>query len=302
MRKLLVLIAFSALLASGVTPAEAASSYRIRLDPAPKVKPKHGYNDISLDLTEGGKKSNRSTKIRGRVSGGKVKGQRVTIYATNTNLANPRRKKLGTARLSSKGVFTKRFAPKRNHAGRYKIEIVKAARGRTAARTKTLYVNAYQFVDMKHFYDGSTPSARAGLVGASNRERFANGIYYRQAYFATGGSEIVFKTAGYNCMAMLFKTGISYRGSRVGGTFSVVLRSGSSNKTLVPSTTMKRGQRLYEPKKRTQKRMSATRNFVFRVAATSAVTDQRDLRYVLGRPRVACTYPLAGGAPAPSRS
>lgn len=301
-RKLLVLIAFSALLASGVTPAQAASSDKIRLDPAPKIKPKGRYNDISLDLTEGGKKSNRSTTIRGRISGGNVKGQRVTIYATNTNLANPRRTKLGTVRLSSKGVFTKRFAPRRNHAGRYKIEIVKPARGRTPARTRTLYINAYQFVDMKHFYDAGTPSAQAGLVGPSNRERFANGTYYRQAFFANGGSEIVFNTAGYNCIAMLFKTGISYERSRVGGTFSVVLRSSAGEVTLVPRRSMDRGQRLYEPSKRIQKRMRASRNFVFRVDASSAVSDQRELRYVLGRPRVACTYPLAGGAPAPSRS
>ncbi|NRQ48881.1 hypothetical protein [Aeromicrobium stalagmiti] len=299
MRKLFILLAAAAVAIGVLSPAEAAGTYKISLDPAPagKTSTTKSYNDTALDVSEDTDDGRQKTTIRGRVSGGPVKGQRVVIYATNTNLADAPRVRLGSATLSSSGVFTKAFSPGHDHAGVYRIEIVKAASGDVAGTTKTFRIRVFQFVEMRNVYDtDASVRASRGGVGEADKEKFGRNSIYGQSYFINGDSRAVFRTAGYNCMQLNFKIGISHQ-SKVGGKFAVLLNSD----TLVSTRSMSKGQRHYEPSRTTQKKMRSSADVTVRVSRYSdgdpdTVDDQRRLRYVLGRPMASCTYPVVGQA------
>jgi hypothetical protein len=155
MRKTLAALATIALVAAPMTSAEAASKYRVSA----------GVSDNKLDLTSHDG-SNRSTHIKGRVKGGKVKGKKVYFYVSNTSARNQKYRYIGSDKLSSSGRFDKKWKPK--DGGNYRVKVVKkSGDGRRAGQDLTR-VYVFKFVDLAYFYaggNGVTRPDKAGRVG-----------------------------------------------------------------------------------------------------------------------------------------
>lgn len=143
MRKLVVLLAASVMVFGTFSPADAASKKRfsVSLTPSPSAT-QPTYNDTSFSLASSRTKNIRTT-IRGKVSGARVKGKKVHLYATNVSTPVRQRTYLGSARISSKGYFRKSFTPKNRQAGTYKIEVVKKAGNGLRGKTRTFYIRVY---------------------------------------------------------------------------------------------------------------------------------------------------------------
>jgi hypothetical protein len=264
MRKTVLLLATAALVAAPLTSAEAASKYRVSAS----------VSDNKLDLTSHDG-SNRSTRIKGKVKGGKVKGKKVYIYASNTSARNQAYKYIGSDKLSSAGRFDKTWKPK--DGGTYVIKVVKRkGNGRAEGVDRTrLYV--YQFTDLAKF-DGNTgnPAVRrvdkAGSVGGQN---------WSTAYEIDPGATATFNTQGYYCFRINFKIGVS---DRTGGSGSYRIFQGSRT---IKAGNLSRGDTFVEPTKTETKRMKAGDPVQVSVSGTT---------FVLGNPKAACTYPLRTAA------
>lgn len=258
----------TALVAAPLTGAQAAST---------RYKVSATVSDDKLDLTSGDG-SNRSTRIKGKVTGGKVKGKKVYIYYRNVSTKSAKRKLLGSARLSSSGRFSKKWKPK--DGGRYEIDVVKKAGSGKKAGSDPTRVYVFQFVSLRYMYDSAASSGAA----YTDREKFGNGAYYRDGYAITGGGRAVFDTRGYYCMRMNFKAGLSTRSAASKGTIRATQR-----RTLV-ARAMEKGQ-VYKASPTVQKKMNASDKLTFSVDRRADLSDQASLRFVVGRPVAACTYP-----------
>jgi hypothetical protein len=156
-RKPFFLITFTAsiLIFGMFSPAEAGSSkrYAVSLTPTPSAS-QTTYNVTSLGLASSGASSKTRTTIRGKVTGGRVKGKKVQIYATHMDTQPRRKAYVGSARINAKGYFRKTFSPSHGRAGTYKIDVVKKRGNGLRAGTKTFYIRV-------HAQPG-TPGAQGG--------------------------------------------------------------------------------------------------------------------------------------------
>ncbi|MCD9199998.1 hypothetical protein [Aeromicrobium wangtongii] len=290
MRKTLVLLIASVVVLGLVSPAEAAKksgkkSFSVSLSPKPTGTQKK-YNDTSLDLSSRHAPVNTRTTIRGKVKGGKVKGKKVAIYVTNMNTQARKRTFLGSAKIGKGGYFTKRFAPSKGHAGRYKIQIVKKAGSGRRAKTKTFYIRVYEWVSLSRFYDAaaSTPGlARADKepVGSRTNERWS------VSYALPGASTAVFNPAGYGCVRFNLKLGVS-TASRVDAAAYTVAQPGR----LLMAGTKTRGGGFDEPSRATSERIDPN------LPLTVSNVGDPGSRLILGLPKMACLRPYKV-APAP---
>lgn len=263
MRTTLAALAAVAMVAAPLTAAEAGPS-RYRVSAV--------SSDKTLDLTSDDG-SNRSTVIKGRVKGGKVKGTKVRIYASNTSARNQAFRYIGSDRLSSSGRFARKWKPK--DGGSYVVKVVKPRGAGRAEGSDTTRVNVFQFVSLADFYEPAASGAvrrvdKAGSIGGQN---------WSIAYLLEPGSSAVFTTQGYRCFRINFKIGVSDAAPQ-GSTGSFRVAQGSRT---ILSGSHARGSAFVQPTTTQQKRMLADRPVT--VSATG------DAPLVLGLPKVACTYP-----------
>lgn len=259
MRKALVTLAAAALVVAPLTAAEAAPS---------RYKVTTVSSDKTLDLTSDDG-TNRTTVIKGKVKGGKVKGKQVYIYARNTSARNQSFKYIGSDKLSSSGKFAKKWKPK--DGGSYVVKVVKRKGNGRAEGSDITRVNVFQFVSLAEFAQpsaGVTRIDKAGSIGGQN---------WSIAYQIQPGATAVFATQGYRCLRTNFKIGVS-DAARGSGSFSVA--QGSS--TILAGSHSK-GQRFVQPTTTQQKRMRADRPVTVSISG--------DAPFVFGLPKAACTYP-----------
>lgn len=253
-------LATAVLLAPAVTAAEAAPSrYRVSAT----------STDDKLDLTSHDG-SNRSTRIKGRVTGGKVRGKEVYLYASNTSARNQQFRYIGSDRLSSAGRFDKRWKPK--DGGTYLVKVVKRRGSGRAEGVDLTRVYVYKFTNLARFdANGGNPGVRR--VDKAGRVRGQN---WSTAYEIDGGTTATFSTQGYACFRINFKIGVS---DAARGSGSYRIRQGG---TTIKRGTLSHGDRFVEPTKTQTKRMRAGRPVSVDVTGT---------RFILGNPKAACTYP-----------
>ncbi|MCW2839875.1 MAG: hypothetical protein JWR55_1358 [Aeromicrobium sp.] len=274
MRKFFIVLAALAVAIGVFSPAEAAK----------KKFSVSGYADnrkMDLDSSTGG---NRTTKIKGKVRGGKLKGKTVAFYATNTHTAAQKRHYIGSAKLSSKGGYSKLFRP--SEGGTYRIEIVKKAGGGRAAGTKTITVRAYEWPILSHFHDpaASTLTSRADKeqtgTGRSSTERWST------SYAIQGTGSAVFNTGGYDCWRFNLKLAISQDSRASTGTFQI-----SQGATVLARQTMSKGDRYWEPSRSLSERFHPEQPFVVSIFPEDGAADPTAVRFILGNPKASCTFP-----------
>ncbi len=269
MRKLMLVLVATALVVTPLTGAQAASRYKVSASVSEKR--------LDVDSHDG---SYRTTRIKGKVKGGPVKGKKVNIYVTNLNTVQKKRKYLTSAKLSASGKYSKKWKPR--IGGEYRIEVVmKAGNGRAEGKDAARLL-VFHWPDLRDLL-GRT----SGVVERVNREP-ATGAYWRQTLAMQGGSKAVFDTAGYHCFRVNFKIGVSKKSKGRKGTFRV-----SQGSKVLVKKTMKKGQRYYQLPKSKQRKMRAGQPLVFSISGPSNV------RFVLGNPKALCTYPAKGGTPTP---
>lgn len=151
MRKPLIFITTSVLVFGMFSPAEAGSRHRysVSLTPTPSAS-QTTYNVTSLQPAS----SKSRTTIRGKVTGGRVEGKTVRIYATHMDTRPRKKAYVGAARINAKGYFRKTFSPKGGRAGTYKIDVVKKGGNGRRAGSKSFYIRVHP--------RPSTPASRGG--------------------------------------------------------------------------------------------------------------------------------------------
>lgn len=286
MRKPLALLAVVTLALSLAAPADAARAkrYSISLGPSPSGTAST-YNDTSLDLSSSTAPKNTRTTIRGKLKGGKVKGKRVAVYATNLSTQSRTRVSLGSAKVDGKGYFTKAFVPTSGRAGVYRIDLVKAAGAGRTATTKSFTIRVFEFVSLARFFDAA---ASTGTIETVNRET-AGGTKWGETYALTGDATAVYAIAGYRCFFFNLKIGVSDVNLKdTTGTYRVYQPS----QTIFGTTT---SQGSYdEPTKAQGKSVRGNESFMISVSGTDA--RGAGTRFVLGNPKISCTYPTAVAA------
>lgn len=310
-RAALVTAMASAVVLAMLVPAEAArKKYRVTLSPAPKISAPR-YNDAMLDLSSSTAPTNTFTTIRAKVSGGRVKGRTVKVYATNTNRSPVVRRSLGTARLSSKGYVTKRFDPGVGNAGVYRIDIVKPRGNGRKAATRSFTIRVLEFVPMELFYDAAAsnpdptrtpPAVSLAAVGEETRvapETGGEAGYWRTGFTIGHGGTAVFRIDGFSCYRYLFKLGVSMRSPADRAVFDV--RQGG--RALISATMTRYGAPGYagpsfvEPDRVQSEGVHGySEPLTVTVAGASGIDAATDatVRAVVGRPRLSCAYPLNG--------
>lgn len=259
MHRTLVTLAAAALVVAPIASAEAVPSrYRVTTV----------SSDKTLDLTSDDG-TNRSTVIKGKVGGGKVTGQKVYLYASNTSARNQAFRYIGSDKLSSSGRFAKKWKPK--DGGSYVVTVVKRTSGGRAAGSDSTRVNVFQFVSLAQFHQPTAGVRRVDKAGS------IDGQNWSISYEIQPGATAVFATPGYRCLRTNFKIGVS-DAARGSGSFSIT----QGSRTILSGSHSK-GQRFIQPTTAQQKRMRAD------VPLTVAVSG--DAAFVLGLPKAACTYP-----------
>jgi hypothetical protein len=264
MRRTLISLAAAALVVAPLSAAEAGPSrYRVTTV----------STDKTLDLTSDDG-TNRTTVIKGRVTGGKVAGKKVYIYASNTSARNQAFRYIGSDRLSSSGRFATKWKPK--DGGSYVVNVVKprgAGRAEGSDRTR---VNVFKFVSLTAFYDRDP--AKSAVVRRVDKAGSIRGQNWSKAYEIAPGASAVFATQGYRCLRINFKIGVADRApAGTKGSFRVT-QGGR-----VLKGTHRKGQRFIQPSTKQQKRMRANQPVTVSVAGKGP--------FVLGLPKAACTYP-----------
>lgn len=264
MRPSILLLTTAALVVPDFSAAEAAPSYRVSAS----------SSDNKLDLTSHDG-SNRSTTIKGRVHGGKLKGKKVYFYASNTSARNQNYRYIGSDKLSSSGRFAKKWKPK--DGGTYLVKVVKRRAGSRDQGIDRTKVYVYQFTNLAKFdANGGNPGVRrvdkAGRAGGQN---------WSTAYEIDGGSTATFSTQGFSCFRINFKIGVS---DAAGGSGTYRIRQGG---TTIKSGSLSRGDRYVEPTKTETKRMRSGQPVSVDVTGTT---------FILGNPKAACTYPTRSAA------
>jgi len=285
MRKILILLSVLALSVGTFASAEAAKTSRKFSISA--------YSDnrkMDLDSSSGG---NRTTTIKGKVRGGKVKGGSVAIYVTNIHTRAQSRRYLGRAKLSSKGAFKKAFAP--SEGGTYRVEIVKKGKGGRLGAVKTIVAHAYEWPILSAFYDETAssspdPSVAAALVSRSDKEQTGNGTApnerWSTSYAIHGTGKAVFNITGYNCWRFNLKLAVSKDSRAGGGTFQITQGS-----RVLASQTMHKGDRFWEPSRSLSESIDPDLPLIVSIAPESGAADPTAVRFVLGNPKASCTYP-----------
>jgi len=285
MRKILIVIAALAVSIGMFSPAEAAQK-KFRVS---------GYSDnrkMDLDSSTGG---NRTTTIKGKVTGARVKGKKVYFYATNTHTAAQKRKYIGSAKLNKKGRFAKKFKP--SEGGSYRIEIIKKAGGGRAAGSKIITAHAYEWPSLSRFYDAaaSNPDPARALVGRADKEQTGNGRVasgrWSTSYAIQGTGSAVFSTGGYNCWRFNLKLAVSQSSPVSTGTFRI-----SQGSRVLASKTMSKGDAYWEPSRTLSERFDANQPFVVSISPEAGASDPTAVRFVLGNPKASCTYPTRSAA------
>lgn len=283
MRKALVILASVTLAIGMFSPAEAASK-RFSISA-------HADNrKMDLDSSTGG---NRTTKIQGRVKGGKVKGKKVIFYATNTDTAAQKRRYLGTAKLNSKGRFSKTFKPA--EGGSYLIEIQKKAGNGRKAATKKIKVEAFEWPILKHFYDDAAsnpnPASPIRLVQRADKEQTGTGRVSNErwstSYAIHGTGKAVFNIVGFKCWRFNLKLAVSQSSPRdSAGTF-VISQGGSE----LARARMSWGEKFWEPSRSLSEKLASDLPFEVSILPDAGVADPTAVRFILGQPKASCTYP-----------
>lgn len=265
MRTTVLIFLSAVLVAAPLGAAEAApSKYRVSAS----------VSDTKLDLTSHDG-SNRSTRIKGKVKGGRVGGQKVYFYVSNTSARNQAYKYIGSDKLSSAGRFDKKWAPK--DGGTYQIKVVKRrGNGRAEGFDRTrLYV--YRYTNLAKF-DANTGN---GAVRRVDKSGSVGGQNWSTAYEIDPGTTASFTTQGYYCFRINFKIGVA---DRTGGSGSYrIFQAG----TTIKSGTLSRGEKFVEPTKAETKRMKASQPVSIEVSGAT---------FILGNPKAACTYPARTAA------
>ncbi|MET0930149.1 MAG: hypothetical protein ABWX74_11555 [Aeromicrobium sp.] len=265
MRTTILFLATAALVAAPLAAAEAApTTYRVSAS----------VSDDKLDLTSHDG-SNRSTRIKGKVSGGKVKGQKVYLYASNTSARNQSYTYIGSDKLSSSGRFDTKWKPK--DGGTYLIKAVKRAGSGRAEGSDRTRVYVYRFTNLAKF-DANAANPAVRRVDKAGSVRGQN---WSTAYEIDPGTTATFTTQGYYCFRINFKIGVS---DRTGGSGSYRIHQGGRT---IKQGTLSRGDRFVEPTKTETKRMRAGQPVSIDVTGTT---------FVLGNPKAACTYPARTAA------
>jgi hypothetical protein len=273
-RKIMILVAALAVSIGMFSPAEAAT----------KKYSVSGYADnrkMDLDSSTGG---NRTTKIKGKVKGGKLKGKKVAFYATNTRTAAQKRRYIGSATLSSKGGYSKLFKP--SEGGTYVIEVVKKAGSGRAAGSKKITVHAYEWPILSHFHD----AAASTLVSRADKEQTGSGRSsserWSTSYAIQGTGSAVFTTGGYMCWRFNLKLAVSQSSRDSTGTFQI-----SQGSRVIARKTMSKGDRYWEPSRSLSETLHPELPFVVSVIPEAGATDPTAVRFILGNPKASCTYP-----------
>lgn len=259
MRTTILLLATAALVVAPLTSAEAASAYRVSAS----------SSDNKLDLTSHDG-SNRSTRIKGTVKGGKVKGQKVYLYASNTSARNQAYKYIGSDKISSSGRFDKKWKPK--DGGNYLVKAVKRQGNGRAEGSDLTRVYVFRYTNLAKF-DANTGNTAVSRVDKAGSVRGQN---WSTAYEIAPGGTATFTTQGYSCFRINFKIGVA---DRVNGSGSYRISVGGKT---IKRGTLSSGQRFVEPTKSETKRMRSGQPV--RVAVTGTT-------FVLGNPKAACTFP-----------
>ena len=283
MRKLLIVLAATAVAVGMLSPAEAAASKKFAIS---------AYADnrkMDLDSGSGG---NRTTKIIGRVKGGKLKGKKVALYATNLSTAATARRYLGSAKLSSKGRFVKTFKP--SEGGRYVIEVKKSAGNGRRSTIKQVKVQAFEWPLLKHFYDNAAsnpPTSPRHLVQRADKEQTGTGRASNErwglSYAIQGTGTAVFDITGFACWRFNLKLAVSQSSPR-GSAGTFVISQGGSQ---LAREHMAWGQRFWEPSRALSERLNPNLPFQVSILPDPGVSDPTAVRFILGNPKASCTYP-----------
>jgi hypothetical protein len=282
----LVLLAALAVSVGMFSPAEAASKSKKRFSISAHVD----NRKMDLDSSTGG---NRTTKIIGKVRGGKVKGKKVQIYVTNTDTAAQSRRFLRSVKLNSKGRFSTTFKP--SEGGTYLIDITKKAGSGRKTTTKRIKAEAFEWPLLKQFYNDAAsnpnPASPIRLVQRADKEQTGTGRAHNErwslAYAIHGTGKAVFNTAGFKCWRFNLKLAVSQKSPRdSAGTF-VISQGGSE----LARARMAWGERFWEPSRALSERLNPNLPFEVSVLPDAGVSDPTAVRFVLGNPKASCTYP-----------
>jgi hypothetical protein len=286
MRKALIVLASVVVTLGLFSPAEAAKKRYVVSGHADNRK-------MDLDSSTGG---NRTTKIKGKVRGGKLKGKTVVFYATNTDTAAKKRRYLGSAKLSSKGTYSKTFRP--SEAGSYLIEVHKKAGSGRAAATKKIRVEAFEWPILNgRFYNAAAsnpdPAAPRVLVSRSDKEQTGTGKSpserWSTSYAIHGTGKAVFDIAGFKCWRYNMKLAVSQQSPRgSAGTF-VVAQGGRE----IARGRGEWGGRFWEPSRAQSEKLVSNLPLEVSIVPDAGVADPTAVRFVLGNPKASCTYPTS---------
>jgi hypothetical protein len=283
-RKVLVVLMAVATSVALFAPAEAAHRSR-----SFSIGASVDNRKMDLDSSTGG---NRTTTISGRVRAGhaKLKGKKVRIYATNLQTRAATRRSLGTARLSSKGRFSKTFAP--SEGGIYRIEIVKGAGNGRRSTTRTITARAFEWPILDRFYSAaaSNPDPSAPLVVRSDKEQTGVGrtasARWSTSYAISSGGSAVFDLTGYGCWRFNLKLAVSQASRAESGTAVV-----SQGARVLAQVSLQRGGTYWEPSRSLSETLDPNLPFVVSVPAVDPASGSPAVRVVLGNPKASCTYP-----------
>lgn len=314
MRKLLVLV-LAALVAAGVMSPAQASTRKYSVSVSLLAYERHdadrthssAYYTTSNVIDVSNDHEADFVSVRGKVTGGPVKGRTVSIYGTNTNGDGVRRK-IGTAALSSSGRYSFRYHPP--VGGRWTFMAYKTAAGSYRADSASRSIDAFQFAYLWEFYDpaDSTP-AGTPLVGRLEKSdepdvrEFVNGKRWGSELFVEGGATAVFDIRGYRCKKMMIEYGVSDQSKATTGTIRVF----QSTLTRMQAT-MSKGQDPVEEttaEKNSLNKDSEGRfhDWVLRIAVAPSPVDpdapvdpsypatEHDIRFIVGNAKVFCTFP-----------
>ncbi|MET0447329.1 MAG: hypothetical protein ABW004_02935 [Aeromicrobium sp.] len=276
MRKVLTLLAALALSIGLFSPAEAARKHF-------SVSGHADNRKMDLDSSTGG---NRSTKIKGKVRGGKVKGKKVVFYATNTDSAAKKRRYIGSAKINSKGKYSKTFKP--SEGGSYLIEVVKKSGGGRSADTKKIRVEAFEWPILNHrFYD----PAASKLVSRADKEQTGTGKAPNQrwstSYAIQGTGKAVFDIAGFKCWRFNMKLAVSQRSPRDSAGTYVVAQGGR----VIARGRASWGGTYWEPSRSVSEKLVSNLPLEVSIVPDAGVADPTAVRFILGNPKASCTYP-----------
>jgi hypothetical protein len=283
-RKVLVLLAAVAMSLAFLSPAEAAKRSK-----GFSIGASVDNRKMDLDSSTGG---NRTTAITGRVKAGhaRLKGKKVRIYVTNLHTRAQTRRSIGSAKLSSKGRFSKRFAPA--EGGTYRIEIVKGAGNGRRTTTRTIQAHAYEWPVWNEFYDAaaSNPDPSAPAVARADLEQTGQGREVKGrwtiAYAIPSGGNAVFDVAGYACWRFNMKLAVSQQSRAASATVTV-----SQGARVIARESLQRGGGFWEPSRALSETLDPDLPVVVSVPAVDAAAGEPAARVILGNPKSSCRYP-----------